>query len=440
MNLHEPRIPILFPTSLPVPHLLPLPCESTYFPAAQPCVGCGVKRRSVESVQSARSYRAHSRPLASHAMTRLRGDAGRLNGLMEGAGTLGRVAAQWLSLPHQRGQHHGPHHLAAVALVFYMRLRGAPCGLRCHAARAPQAAATGGPPATAAILFLGSGLSTPPEAALATDQLGLQSKQQQLLRQSLPLLTSPSTRPYLLQLPKQTINPCESKRPSPTFLLDSSSTALEAGGQDCDKYLTRCKSSSLVHNSYIFTDIICSMRCTSSSNASSLLTCLPQLGSTDGVDCAVKIEILGETDPSHRTSEGIKNQDRKRILGETDPSHRTSEGIKNQDRKRLKDELLFLTKGIGATCRLYHILVFSIKGGRDAAPPADALAPATQPPVLSAAMSSPALAATTMAVGTTMEELAATSTAVGMTTVELGVTSPPLLVVPRLISHRGGYM
>jgi len=85
---------------------------------------------------------------------------------MEGAGTLGRVAAQWLSLPHQRGQHHGPHHLAAVALVFYMRLRGAPCGLRCHAARAPQAAATGGPPATAAILFLGSGLSTPPEAAL----------------------------------------------------------------------------------------------------------------------------------------------------------------------------------------------------------------------------------------------------------------------------------
>jgi len=54
----------------------------------------------------------------------------------------------------------------------------------------------------------------------------------------------------------------------------------------------RCKSS-LVHNSYIFTDIICSMLCTSSSNASSLLTCLPQLGSTDGVDCAVKTEVRG---------------------------------------------------------------------------------------------------------------------------------------------------
>lgn len=38
---------------------------------------------------------------------------------------------------------------------------------------------------------------------------------------------------------KQTINPCESKHPLPAFLLDSSSTALEAGGQDCDKHLTR---------------------------------------------------------------------------------------------------------------------------------------------------------------------------------------------------------
>ena len=114
MNLRGPQIPIPLPTSLPVPHLLPLPCESTYFPAAQPCVGCGVKRRSVESVQSARSYRAHSRPLASHAMTRRHGDAGQLNGLMEGAGDLGKSgstvallaassrAASWPSSPRSR--------------------------------------------------------------------------------------------------------------------------------------------------------------------------------------------------------------------------------------------------------------------------------------------------------------------------------------------------
>ncbi|XP_066324131.1 uncharacterized protein [Miscanthus floridulus] len=71
-----------------------------------------------------------------------------------------------------------------------------------------------------------------------------------------------------------------------------------------------------------------------------------------------------------------------------------------------------------------------MQGGRDVAPQADALAAATQSPVLSAATSSSTPAATTMAVGTTMEELAATSAAVGTTTVELGVTSPPLVMAP----------
>lgn len=46
------------------------------------------------------------------------------------------------------------------------RLWDALCGLRCHAAQAPQAAATGGPHAMAALLFLNSGLSTLPKASL----------------------------------------------------------------------------------------------------------------------------------------------------------------------------------------------------------------------------------------------------------------------------------
>ena len=71
-----------------------------------------------------------------------------------------------------------------------------------------------------------------------------------------------------------------------------------------------------------------------------------------------------------------------------------------------------------------------MQDGRDAAPPADALATATQPLVLSATTPSTRAFATVVAVGTTMEELGATSAAVGTTTVELGATSLPLVAAP----------
>lgn len=136
----------------------------------------------MESVQRAPSCRAHSHPLASHAMTRRHGDAGRLNGLMEGAGDLRKSGS-------------------IVALL----------------AASSRAASWPSSPCSHCI---------------------------GLLHEAVRCSAWP-------------------------------------------------KMSCSTGNSYIFTDIICSMLCTSSSNASSLLTCLPQLGSTDGVDCAVKTEVRG---------------------------------------------------------------------------------------------------------------------------------------------------